>query len=52
MISACEPSWPARKIRHRKSTDAFGPDGLMAYIETDEMDVPGVRVTRLVSLER
>ena len=32
--------------------DAFGPDGLMAYIETDEMDVPGVRVIRLVSLER
>ena len=32
--------------------DAFGPDGLMAYVETDEMDVPGVRVIRLVSLER
>ena len=30
--------------------DAFGPDGLMAYIETDEMDVPSVRVIRLVSL--
>lgn len=31
--------------------DAFGPDGLMAYIETDEMDVPSVRVIRLVSLQ-
>lgn len=31
--------------------DAFGPDGLMAYIETDELDVPSVRVIRLVSLE-
>lgn len=30
--------------------DAFGPDGLMAYIETDEMDVPSVRVIRLMSL--
>lgn len=30
--------------------DAFGPDGLMAYIETDEMDVPSVRVVRLESL--
>ncbi len=29
---------------------AFGPDGLMAYIETDEMDVPSVRVIRLASL--
>lgn len=32
--------------------DAFGPGGLMAYIETDELDVPSVRVIRLVSLER
>lgn len=31
--------------------DAFGPDGLMAYIETDELDVASVRVMRLVSLE-
>ena len=31
--------------------DAFGPDGLMAYLETDEMDVPSVRVIRLVSLD-
>ena len=31
--------------------DAFGPDGLMAYIETDELDVASVRVIRLVSLE-
>lgn len=29
--------------------DAFGPDGLMAYIETGELDVPIVRVIRLVS---
>ena len=32
--------------------DAFGPDGLMAYIETDEVGVQRVRVTRLVALER
>lgn len=32
--------------------DAFGPDGLMAYIESDELDVPIVRVIRLVALER
>ena len=31
---------------------AFGPDGLLAYIETDEFDVRSVRVVRLVSLER
>ncbi|MXX72364.1 MAG: hypothetical protein F4205_04935 [Gemmatimonadetes bacterium] len=29
---------------------AFGPDGLMAYIEPDEFGVPTVRVIRLVSL--
>lgn len=27
--------------------DAFGPDGLVAYIERDEMEVPVVRVMRL-----
>lgn len=32
--------------------DAYGPDGLMAYIESDEMDVQTVRVIRLVALER
>ena len=31
--------------------DAFGPGGLMAYIEYDDMDVPTVRVVRLVALE-
>ena len=31
--------------------DAFGPDGLMAYIETDELDVPVVRVIRLAGIE-
>ena len=31
--------------------DAFGPDGLMAYIEIGEFDVPIVRVIRLVVLE-
>ena len=31
---------------------AFGPGGLMAYVETDEYDVQFVRVIRLVSLER
>ena len=30
---------------------AFGPDGLLAYIERDDMDVPTVRVIRLVALE-
>ena len=30
--------------------DAFGPDGLMAYVELDEFDVPVLRVVRLVSL--
>ena len=30
--------------------DAFGPDGLMAYIELGELDVPTVRVLRLVNL--
>lgn len=29
---------------------AFGPDGLMAYIEADEVGIPTVRVIRLVSL--
>ena len=29
---------------------AFGPNGLMAYIEADELDVQTVRVVRLVSL--
>lgn len=29
--------------------DAFGPDGLMAYMEAGELDVPIVRVIRLVS---
>ena len=31
---------------------AFGPDGLMAYIETDDLDMQSVRVARLVSLGR
>jgi len=30
--------------------DAFGPDGLMAYIEVDELGVPFVRVLRLTNL--
>ena len=34
-----------------RTPDAFGPDGLLAYIESDEMDVPTVRVVRLVALE-
>lgn len=32
--------------------DAFGPDGLMAYIEGDDLGVQSVRVIRLVSLDR
>ncbi len=31
--------------------NAFGPSGLMAYIELDELDVPTVRVLRLIGLE-
>lgn len=31
---------------------AFGPGGLMAYVELDEYEVQSVRVIRLVSLER
>ena len=34
-----------------RTPDAFGPDGLLAYIEHDEMDVPTVRVVRLIALE-
>ncbi len=34
-----------------QTPDAFGPGGLMAYIETDELDVQTVRVIRLVALE-
>ena len=34
-----------------RTPDAFGPDGLLAYIELDEMEVPTVRVVRLVALE-
>lgn len=33
-----------------RTPDAFGPDGLVAYIELDELEVPTVRVIRLVSL--
>ena len=32
--------------------DAFGPNGLMAYIESDDLGVQTVRVIRLVSLDR
>ena len=31
---------------------AFGPSGLMAYVESDEMDVPVVRVVRLLAVDR
>lgn len=34
-----------------RTPDAFGPGGLMAYIETDELDVQTVRVVRLIALE-
>ena len=33
-----------------RTPSAFGPNGLLAYIERDEMDVPTVRVVRLVGL--
>ena len=35
---------PAGQI---KMPDAFGPDGLAAFIETDEFDVPVITVRRL-----
>ena len=34
-----------------RTPNAFGPGGLMAYIERGDMDVPIVRVVRLVALE-
>ncbi len=34
-----------------RTPDAFGPGGLLAYIESDEMDVQTVRVVRLIALE-
>ena len=34
-----------------RTPDAFGPGGLMAYIERNDLDVPIVRVVRLVALE-
>ena len=34
-----------------RAPDAFGPGGLMAYIESDDLDVPTVRVVRLIALE-
>lgn len=34
-----------------RTPSAFGPNGLLAYIEHDEMEVPTVRVVRLVTLE-
>ena len=34
-----------------RTPDAFGPDGLLAYIELTEMEVPTVRVVRLIALE-
>ena len=34
-----------------RTPDAFGPGGLLAYIERDEMDVQTVRVVRLIALE-
>ena len=33
-----------------RTPDAFGPGGLMAFVETDDFDVPIVRVVRLVAL--
>ena len=34
-----------------RTPDAFGPGGLMAYIERDDLDVPTVRLVRLIALE-
>ena len=35
-----------------QAPDAFGPGGLMAYVELDDFGVPTLRVVRLVSLDR
>ena len=37
-------TFPAGQL---KMPDAFGPDGLVAFIETDEFDVPAITVRRL-----
>ena len=37
-------TFPAGQL---KMPDAFGPDGLVAFIETDEFDVPVIAVRRL-----
>ena len=34
-----------------RTPDAFGPGGLMAYIESGDLEVPTVRVVRLIALE-
>ena len=34
-----------------RTPDAFGPGGLMAYIERDDLGVATVRVVRLIALE-
>ena len=34
-----------------RTPEAFGPDGLMAFVEYDDLDVATVRVVRLVALE-
>ncbi len=34
-----------------RAPDAFGPGGLLAYVESDELGVPTVRVVRLIALE-
>ncbi|MDE0032059.1 MAG: hypothetical protein OXU75_22415 [Deltaproteobacteria bacterium] len=39
---------PANGVR---IPSAFGPNGLMAYVEADEVGIPTVRVIRLVSLQ-
>lgn len=44
-VGSLEPGGPA-------IPDAFGPDGLMAYIEEDELGVGSVRVMRLTVLRR
>ena len=34
-----------------RTPDAFGPDRLMAFIESGDLDVPTIRVVRLIALE-
>ena len=40
-------TWARSRWRRRPMPDAFGPGGLVAFVETDEFDVPTVALKRL-----